>query len=77
MFDNNHVFVISHFYLDIEPVECKKLTSKDTGIYADDFEELDEGDYSDDFESSVDDESEDEDDDESDKNHVKYFLYKI
>ena len=64
-------------YLNIEPVECKKLTSKDTGIYADDFEELDEGDYSDDFESSVDDESEDEDDDESDKNHVKYFLYKI
>jgi len=32
--------------------EVKKLTSKDTGIYADDFEELQEDDYSDDFESS-------------------------
>lgn len=55
---------------DVELAECKKLTSKDTGIYADDFEELDEDDYSDDFESSADDESEDEDDDdvESDKN---------
>lgn len=61
------------FYLDNEPVECKKLTSKDTGIYADDFEELDEGDYSDDFESSIDDDSEDEENNDSDKNNVKYF----
>jgi len=55
---------------DFEPIECKKLTSKDTGIYADDFDELDEGDYSDDFESSIDDDdSEDEDENTSDKNH--------
>jgi len=33
-------------------IGSKKLTSKDTGIYADDFEDVDEDDYSDDFEES-------------------------
>lgn len=50
---------------DLSPASCKKLSSKDTGIYADDFEE-DDGEYSDDFESSdesddVVDESDDDD----------------
>ena len=62
-------FIYFLFSSEAEPVVCKKLTSKDTGIYADDFEEIDEGDYSDDFESSLD-ESEDEDNDNSDKDEV-------
>lgn len=41
------------------------LSSKDTGIYADDFIEEDDGDYSDDFEEEDDDEEEEENESES------------